>query len=117
MKVYFKIIGWIVLLNWFLEIIMLSVYMGTNFSRLDTSTRGLLVVALISMIVIGPAIGLLFLYQNKLTNRFEELKQEVNVYQINTEKKLDKIIPKQAELEYDIEDIKRDINRKFEKKD
>ena len=115
MKFYFKIIGWFVLFNWFLGIILFSIYMGSNFYRLDTSTRCLLVVTLISMIVIGPATGLLFLYQFKLTNSLEELKHEVNVYQSNNEKKLDKMISKQATLDYDIEDIKREINRKLEK--
>ena len=43
MKSYFKVLGWFIILDWFVGLIMFSVYMGTNFTKYDSSDQGLLI--------------------------------------------------------------------------
>lgn len=51
---------------------MLGVYMETNFSKLDLSAQGLVIISLIAMIIIRPALELLLLSHTKLINKVEE---------------------------------------------
>ena len=106
MKVYFKAVGWFIIIGWLIGLIMFSIYMGSNFTKVDSSTQGLLVISLIVMIIIGPALGLLFFSHTQLIDKYEGLKEEFEDYKAKIEKEKDKMIERQAIMQYDLEEIK-----------
>ena len=106
MKFYFRVVGWVIIMGWLIGIIMFSIYMGSNFTKVDNLTKGLLVISLISLIIIGPALGLLFLSHADFIDKYEKLKEEFENYKADIEKEKDKMIEKQAIMHYDLEEIK-----------
>ena len=106
MKYYFKVVGWFIIISWLIGIIIFSIYMGSNFTKVDGSTQVLWVISLIVMIIIGPALGLLFSSHTQLIDKYVELKKEFEDYKAKTEKEKDKMIERQAIMQYDLEEIK-----------
>ena len=106
MKNYFKVVEWFIIISWLIGIIIFSIYMGSNFTKVDGSTQALLVISLIVMIIIGPALGLLFSSHTQLIDKYVELKKEFEDYKAKIEKEKDKMIEKQAIMQYDLEEIK-----------
>ena len=80
--------------------------MGSNFTKVDGSTQVLWVISLIVMIVIGPALGLLFSSHTQLIDKYVGLKKEFEDYKAKIEKEKDKMIERQAIMQYDLEEIK-----------
>ena len=106
MKYYFKVVGWFIIISWLIGIILFSIYMGSNFTKVDGSTQALLVISLIVMIIIGPALGLLFSSHTQLIDKYVELKKEFEDYKAKNEKEKEKMKERQAIMQYDLEEIK-----------
>ena len=106
MKNYFKVVGWFIIISWLIGIIIFSIYMGSNFTKVDGSTQVLWVISLIVMIIIGPALGLLFSSHTQLIDKYVELKKEFEDYKAKIEKEKDKMTERQSIMQYDLEEIK-----------
>ncbi len=112
MKFYFKVLGWFIILDWFVALIMFSIYMVTNFTKYDSSGQGLLVISLIAIIVLGPAMGILFISHSNLKRNVEDLHKEIATCNKKIDSERDQRVRRNADIEYKLDELKRNAENK-----
>ena len=114
MKAYFRIIGFLLLIDWCVGLFVLIMYLTANNSSLDNNSRTMLMVLFVTIFIVGPALGLLFISHARL-KRNVELADEEFKETIKTVKDLNsKLIQRQSILQYELDELKRKLEAKNE---
>lgn len=112
MKLYFRIIGLLLLIDWCVGLFILITYLTSNNSQLDNNSRTMMIVLLVTIIIVGPALGLLFISYARLKRNIELADEEFKETMKTVKELNSKLMQRQSILQYELDELKRKLEEK-----